>query len=103
MEAKPLILIVDDDKNTREGLGRALQGTYEVLLADGGARALDLLAAHPVRVMISDMRMSGMDGLTLLQRALAGGVVCHLLQSAIERAAVLGHRFVIAGTRCAQL
>ena len=48
MEAKPLILIVDDDKNTREGLGRALQGTYEVLLADGGARALDLLAAHPV-------------------------------------------------------
>ena len=71
MDAKPVILIVDDDKNTREGLGRALKDTYEVLLAENGARALELIGVHPVRVMISDMRMPGMDGLTLLQRALA--------------------------------
>ncbi len=71
MDAKPVILIVDDDKNTREGLGKALHSTAEVLLAENGERALELLATHPVRIMISDMRMPGMDGLSLMQRALA--------------------------------
>ncbi len=71
MEAKPVILIVDDDKNTREGLGKALQAGAEVILAENGERALELLANNPVRVMISDMRMPGMDGLALMQRALA--------------------------------
>jgi DNA-binding NtrC family response regulator len=71
METKPLILIVDDDKNTREGLAKALQSTTEVLLAENGERALALLASNPVRVLISDMRMPGMDGLALMQRALA--------------------------------
>ena len=33
MNKKPVILVVDDEKNSREGLGRALQRNYEVLLA----------------------------------------------------------------------
>ena len=50
----------------------------------------------------------GVDGLLhgiqlLLQRTLAGGVVCHFLQRPVERAAVLGHGLVIAGTRRTQL
>jgi DNA-binding NtrC family response regulator len=69
MKAKPTILIVDDEKNTREGLARALDRAYTVLLADGGSRALDLLATNNVDVMLSDVRMPGMDGLTLIQRA----------------------------------
>ncbi|MCS6771674.1 MAG: sigma-54 dependent transcriptional regulator [Kiritimatiellae bacterium] len=68
---KPVVLIVDDEKNSREGLARALQKTYDVLLAESGARALALLAENPVDVMISDVRMPGIDGLTLLQRAMA--------------------------------
>ena len=68
---KPTILIVDDEKNTRDGLGRALQRNYDVLLAEDGRRALELLDEHPVDVVLSDVRMPGMDGLTLLQRALA--------------------------------
>jgi two-component system response regulator AtoC len=68
---KPLLLIVDDEKNSREGLARALQRTYEVLLADNGQKALELLAEHPVDILLSDVRMPGMDGLTLLQRAMA--------------------------------
>ena len=68
---KPTILIVDDEKNTRDGLGRALQRNYNVLLAEDGRRALELLGEHPVDVVLSDVRMPGMDGLTLLQRALA--------------------------------
>ena len=68
---KITILIVDDEKNSREGLARALQRTYEVLLAENGPKALELLATHNVDVMLSDVRMPGMDGLTLLQRAMA--------------------------------
>ena len=69
--SKPVVLIVDDDKNTRDGLDRALRRTYTVLTAESAERALDLLADHDVSVLLSDVRMPGMDGLTLLQRALA--------------------------------
>ncbi len=68
---KPVILIADDERNAREGLARALRRSFEVLLADGGQQALELLQAQPVDALLSDVRMPGMDGLTLLQRALA--------------------------------
>ncbi len=71
MKKRPLILVVDDEKNTREGLARALRRNYDVVLAEQGARALELLAENSVDVMLSDVRMPGMDGLTLMQRALA--------------------------------
>ncbi len=67
----PSILIVDDEKNAREGLARALQRTYDVQLADHGAKALELVGSQHFDVVLSDVRMPGMDGLTLLQRILA--------------------------------
>ena len=39
---KPVLLIVDDDRNTREGLRRALRHKYEVLLAERADKALSL-------------------------------------------------------------
>ena len=68
---KSTVLIVDDDKNTRDGLARALRRAYEVILAENADRALDTLNSRPVDILLSDVRMPGMDGLTLLQRALA--------------------------------
>ncbi|MFH0953849.1 MAG: sigma-54 dependent transcriptional regulator [Verrucomicrobiota bacterium] len=81
MKKKPVILIVDDEKNTREGLARALGRGYDVLLAESGPRALNVLGENAVDVLLSDVRMSGMDGLTLMQRALARtpAPVCILL------------------------
>ncbi|HPF98958.1 MAG TPA: sigma-54 dependent transcriptional regulator [Kiritimatiellia bacterium] len=81
MNRKPLILIVDDEKNTREGLARALRRNYDILLAESGTSAMALLGEHNVDVMLSDVRMPGMDGLTLMQRALARtpAPVCILL------------------------
>ncbi len=78
---KPIVLIVDDEKNIREGLARALRRSYEVLTAEGGQAALNVLANQPVDVMLSDLRMPGMDGLTLMKRALANSphLICILL------------------------
>ncbi|MDP6491777.1 MAG: response regulator, partial [Kiritimatiellia bacterium] len=68
---KPSILIVDDEKNTREGLERALRREYRVATAESGDTALELMAEDPPDILLTDLRMPGMDGLTLVQRALA--------------------------------
>ena len=78
---KPTILIVDDEKNTREGLARALKRQYNIVLADQGETALDALGQHEVDLVLSDVRMPGMDGITLMKRILARDTqpICILL------------------------
>ncbi len=71
MNSRHTILIVDDDKNTREGLKRALQGLYEIVLTDSAEKAIPLLDERNIDIVLSDIRMSGMDGMTLLQRITA--------------------------------
>jgi DNA-binding NtrC family response regulator len=78
---RAVILIVDDDKNTRDGLERALRALYEVRLAEDAERAIHILGEGPVDLMLTDLRMPGMDGLTLLRKAhtLHPEMVCILL------------------------
>lgn len=64
----PTLLIVDDEKNTRDGLCRYLKRRYNVLAADGGPVALELLEHNAVDLVLSDIRMPGMDGVELLAR-----------------------------------
>jgi len=70
MSRKPLILIVDDEKNTRDGLSRALRDTYAVAAVENGQKALEWLETRQADVVLSDLRMPGMDGMTLLSRLL---------------------------------
>lgn len=70
MVLEAIILVVDDDRNTREVIGRALRGRYEVLLAESAAQALVCLEERPVDLMLTDLRMPGEDGLSLLHQAL---------------------------------
>jgi two-component system response regulator AtoC len=82
MSVKPVILIVDDDKNTRDGLQRALQRSYDVRVAESSEAALQILGKESnVDVMLSDLRMPGVDGLGLLRRVHAQhpSTVCILL------------------------
>ena len=63
----PRVLCVDDEPRMVQGLAAHLRRRYEVLTALGGEQALELLkTSGPVPVVISDMRMPGMDGATLL-------------------------------------
>lgn len=68
-EAAPFtVLCVDDEPNILSSLQRALRNPrLRVLTAPGGAEALDLLRRTPVDLVISDMRMPGMDGAQLLE------------------------------------
>ena len=80
-DRRSVVLIVDDDKNTREGLQRALRARYDVRLAEDAARAMAALDDGEVDVMLTDLRMPGTDGLELLRRVQAHHpeVVCILL------------------------
>src|SRR5579862_2381726 len=63
------ILLVDDDSNVLDGYRRSLSREFLMETAQGGADALALAADKgPYAVVISDMRMPGMDGIQLLSR-----------------------------------
>jgi len=63
------ILVVDDDRAIRESLDRALalEG-YRVVTATDGALALDLIAAETPDVIVLDLMMPNVDGLTVCRR-----------------------------------
>lgn len=65
---KPLILIIDDERNTREGLRGALADQYDVLLAEDGLRGLAILQQHDVDIVLTDLRMPGMDGMDFTRK-----------------------------------
>lgn len=66
---KPTILIVDDEKNTREGLKRGLaHNRYNILLAEDGKSALELFSSEKIDVLLADLKMHGMDGFQLMQK-----------------------------------
>lgn len=69
MAEKPTLLIVDDEKPTREGLRAALEERYEVYIAEDAKTAMDLLEHENFEVMLTDFRLPNEDGLKLIARA----------------------------------
>ncbi|MCJ8328822.1 MAG: sigma-54-dependent Fis family transcriptional regulator [Lentisphaeria bacterium] len=65
---KAKILIVDDEKNTREGLKKALQQEYDTTLADNGKLGMELIVERSFDLVLTDLRMPDMDGMQLLER-----------------------------------
>src|SRR5580658_4382614 len=66
---KPTLLIVDDEKTTREGLRAALEERYDVYIAEDAKAAMNLLESENFDVMLADFRLPGEDGMKLISRA----------------------------------
>ena len=104
MEGQPRILVVDDELPILASLRRLLAfEPYEVLITDVGARALEVLAAGNIAVVLSDQHMPGMEGVELLRRTrdlapdttrilFSGHIDIDLLRSAVNGGEV--YRFV---------
>ena len=77
----PTLLIVDDEKTTREGLRAALEDRYDVYLAEDAKAAMELLEKDPFDVLLTDFRLPSEDGMKLIARAksLSKPPVCILM------------------------
>jgi len=67
----PSVLIVDDEKHTREGLQQALQENYDVSVASNADEAFNLMDVQEFEVIVTDLRMPGKSGLKVIDKALA--------------------------------
>ncbi len=67
---QPTILIVDDEKHTRDGLRRLLEDEYDTYVAEDIRGAMDVLEREQIDLMITDLRLGGDDGMALIERAL---------------------------------
>ncbi|MDZ4319352.1 MAG: response regulator, partial [Phenylobacterium sp.] len=66
----PLILLVDDEPDILVALADLLEDSFQVLAANGGAEALEILSREPdVAVIVSDQRMPEMTGDVFLGQA----------------------------------
>ncbi len=60
------LLIVDDEKNTREGLRLSLEDEFDVYIAANSEEAEQILKSEPIDVLLVDLRLGGEDGMELL-------------------------------------
>src|SRR5205823_14521892 len=64
------ILIVDDEKHTREGLRQSLEDDFDVYTAGNIEEALNVLAADHIDLVLTDLRLGGEDGMALIDKIL---------------------------------
>src|SRR2546426_3038513 len=78
---KPMLLIVDDEKPTRDGLRAALEDRYDVYVAEDAASAMELLEREHFAALLTDFRLPSEDGMKLIARAksLSKPPVCILM------------------------
>lgn len=68
---QPTLLIVDDERSTREGLRSALEEEFDVYTAATIGEALTILKSEPIQLLLTDLRLGGESGMDLLDKVLA--------------------------------
>ena len=69
--SKPSILIVDDERGSREVLARVLRPEYDVTTAEDGEIGVNLLSRNSYDVVLTDIRMPGAGGFDVLKKTLS--------------------------------
>ena len=64
------ILIVDDEKHTREGLRQSLEEDFDVYTAGNADEAINVLSADQIDLVLTDLRLGADDGMALIERIL---------------------------------
>src|SRR5688572_9151742 len=67
---QPTILIVDDEKHTREGLRTSLEDSFDVYIAASMSEARAVLEREHVDLVLTDLRLGGEDGMALIDEVL---------------------------------
>ncbi len=67
----PTLLIVEDERATREGLRSAMEDEFDVYTAASQSEALAILKSEPIQLLLTDLRLGGDSGMELLDAALA--------------------------------
>src|SRR5213595_215545 len=62
------LLIADDDEGVRSALWLLFRDHYQVLMADNGAKAIEIASGREIDVVICDIRMPAMSGIQLLEK-----------------------------------
>jgi DNA-binding NtrC family response regulator len=68
---QPTLLIVDDEKHTRDGLRSALEDDFDVYIGSSIQEALNVMSAETVDLVLTDLRLGGEDGMQLIDKLLA--------------------------------
>lgn len=68
---KPVLLIVDDEKSTRDALSLALEDDYELFAVSNGSAARALLQSEPIDILLTDLRLGGESGMDVIDDAQA--------------------------------
>ena len=64
------ILIVDDEKHTREGLRQSLEDNFDIYTAGNADEALKVLSADQIDLVLTDLRLGADDGMALIEKVL---------------------------------
>ncbi|MDR2432753.1 MAG: sigma-54 dependent transcriptional regulator [Puniceicoccales bacterium] len=79
----PSLLIVDDEKNTRDALGQLLNDEYEVFFATNFNEAVNLMKNEKFDIILTDLRMAGKNGMFVVDEALRRpyGPICIMMSA----------------------
>jgi excisionase family DNA binding protein len=70
VNVRPRVLVVDDEASIRDLLAKTLAlAEYDVDVAADGRAALERMRMYPYDLLIADLKMPGMDGLTVIREA----------------------------------
>ena len=69
-KTKKSILLVEDDRNTRNGIAKLLRYKYDITTAEDGLRGINILKKNNFDLVVTDIQMPGADGMDILKETL---------------------------------